>query len=344
MLLYAMPACAQVNTYNYNEFKLPVSVSIRAIKVINDSTVWFGGSRGIYGYTKNNGQTWTIDSISFDGFKPDFRSIEALNEKTVLLLNAGSPVYLVKTSDNGQTWKTVYHSSDSALFFDAIKFRNSISGAALADPVNGCFKIIVTNDAGNTWDELPCVETLKADTGEACFAASNSSWDFYKKHIWIATGGKTARVFHSADFGNTFGYIYTPIKGGTELSGIFSIDFADDKTGVIAGGIYDSTSLNEITFAMTHDGGKNWMIPSQPKKIFGSCIQLAKQGKNNLIFVAGHDGVYYSANEGTSWNEIKNELNASLKKFNTLRFSPSSKTVWLAGNKGAIGRITISSH
>ncbi len=333
---------AQTGGFAYTEFKLPVSVSIRAIKVINDSTVWFGASKGMYGYTVNNGRTWIVDSVLFDDFKPDWRSIEALNDETVLLLNAGTPSYIIKTKDRGETWKTVYQNKDSLFFFDAIKFRNSISGAALADPVNGCFKIVITNDAGDTWEELSCIETLKADSGEACFAASNSSWDFYKKHIWIATGGKTSRVFHSPDFGNTFGYVNTPIKGGTDLSGIFSIDFLDDKIGVIAGGRYDSSVTNEITFAMTTDGGKNWMIPAQPKKIFGSCIQIASQNKTNLIFVAGHDGVFYSRNEGTSWNEVTDEMNGSLKKYNTLRFAPSAKCVWLAGNKGYIGKVSLT--
>ena len=224
-----------------------------------------------------------IDSISFDNFKPDFRSIAALNAQTIFLLNAGSPVYLLKTTDKGLHWKTVYQNPDTAWFFDAIKFRDQQSGAALADPIDGCFKIIITNDGGESWAQLPCIETLKSNASEACFAASNSSWDFYKKHIWIATGGKSSRIFHSSDYGSTFSVTPSPITGGTELRGIFSIDFFDDKTGVISGGNYDSTATGDTAFAFTTDGGKTWTTPSHEKNFFGSCVQIVKRGKEKIF-------------------------------------------------------------
>lgn len=324
--------------FSFKAFQLPVSVSIRALEVVNDSTIWFGANRGIYGHTQNKGKTWIIDSISFNGFKPDFRSIAVLKNGTVLLLNAGAPVYLIKSNDKGLNWKTVFQSNDSTYFFDALRFHDNVSGAALGDPVNGCFKVIITNDGGETWVELPCNQTLKAMEGEACFAASNSSWDFYKKHNWIATGGKQSRILHSSDYGETFSHVQSPIAGGSELRGAFSLDFLDDKTGVLAGGNYDTTKIGDITYALTKDGGKTWTTTST-KNFFGSCVQIAVVNKEKVICAAGHDGVYFSNSMGAEWTEIKSSSNETLRQFNTLRFSSTGKAVWLAGAKGTIGKI-----
>jgi photosystem II stability/assembly factor-like uncharacterized protein len=330
----------EIINYPTHIFTLPVSVSIRALEVVNDSTVWFAANRGVFGYTSNSGRTWVLDSVSVNNFKPDFRSIAVLKNGSVLLLNAGTPSFIIKIIDKDLNRKTVYTNADTLYFYDALKFRTEKSGAALADPVKGCFKIIVTNDAGETWKELPCIEALTAHHGEACFAASNSSWDFYKKHIWIGTGGKTSRIFHSDDFGSTFTSVESPIKGGNQLSGIFSLDFLDDKTGIIAGGNYDTTKVNDITFAFTTNGGTTWTVPKNDKPFFVSCAQIAKRQNEVIVFVVGHNGVFFSNNMGSAWGEVT-YAGAPLKKFNTLRFSSSGKSVWLAGNKGAIGKIDL---
>ncbi|MBK6523321.1 MAG: hypothetical protein IPG08_13935 [Sphingobacteriaceae bacterium] len=69
--------CKSLNT-------LP-KLSIRALEVVSDITVWFAANRGVWGYTEDAGKTWHIDSLKVDSVYPQFRSIAVLNDSTVLL-------------------------------------------------------------------------------------------------------------------------------------------------------------------------------------------------------------------------------------------------------------------
>lgn len=79
-------------------------------------------------------------------------------------------------------------------------------------------------------------------------------------NIWFATGGKAARVFHSADRGQTWQVFETPIVHGPDSAGIFSIAFRDATHGVIAGGDYKRPDQDGPNLAFTNDGGKSWTL------------------------------------------------------------------------------------
>ena len=77
------------------------------------------------------------------------------------------------------------------------------------------------------------------------------------RNIWFATGGKIARVFHSADRGQSWQVYETPMVHGPDSAGIFSIAFRDATHGVIAGGDYKRPKDDGPNLAFTEDGGKN---------------------------------------------------------------------------------------
>jgi photosystem II stability/assembly factor-like uncharacterized protein len=79
-------------------------------------------------------------------------------------------------------------------------------------------------------------------------------------NIWFATGGKAARVFHSADRGRTWQVFQTPIVHGADSQGIFSIAFRDATHGVIAGGDYKHPLQDGPNLAFTNDGGATWSL------------------------------------------------------------------------------------
>ena len=78
--------------------------------------------------------------------------------------------------------------------------------------------------------------------------------------IWFATGGKTARVFHSGDRGQSWEVVDTPMVHGPDSAGIFSIAFRDAMHGVIAGGDYKHPNDDGPNLAFTEDGGKTWTL------------------------------------------------------------------------------------
>lgn len=316
---------------NIQQFTILPKLSIRAIEVINDNTLWFAGNRGVWGYTEDAGKTWHIDSIKVDALYPQFRSIAALNDSTILVLSIASPGYLFKTTNKGKTWKIVYSSTHPKTFFDSMIFTDAKNGFAIGDPIDGHVNLIKTTDGGNTWKEMAHDKIPTLMEGEACFATSNSNLDAYKNMLWFVSGGKRTRLFYSSNSGNSFLSYDTPLPQGETMTGIFSLDFYNDKLGAIAGGNYDKTDSSIVSLAYTKDGGKSWTKVKDKKAFFGSCVRFKNESE---LFVTGHDGTFSYNLKKQKLQEIKDK--DEVLKFYTLRFSPSKKVIWMAGANGKI--------
>ncbi len=303
----------------------PVNASIRALKVVDENTVWFAGSKGVYGFTNDNGETWTIDSIQTDSIAPHFRSI-AVTSKATFLLSIASPSLLYKTEDNGKNWKIVYQENHPKAFYDAMAFWDDKEGIAMGDPTDECLSIIITRDGGAHWEKLPCEILPTVEDGEAAFAASNSNIALYGNHAWIVTGGKKARIFHSADRGKSWEVFNTPIIEGDQMTGIYSVDFYDENTGIIFGGDWNAKEMNSKNKAMTTDGGKTWeLLANGQEPGYRSCVKfISKEDTKNLLAV-GIPGISYSNDEGKTWSSLSDE--------SYYTFGISNDLYWVAGDK-----------
>lgn len=311
-------------------------ISIRALEVFNDSTVWFAANHGVYGYTENGGKTWKIDSLVYGKIQPEFRSIAVLNDSSVLLLSISSPALLYRTTNKGKNWKLVYSNDQKDIFFDCMKFWDAKHGMAIADPIDGKIQVITTKDGGKTWKINTKSKFPEMEKGEAFFASSNSNMVFQNQHSWIATGGKKSGVFYSPNGGKFHIVQNTPLPEGEEMTGIYSIDFYDEKLGVVAGGIYDKADTSIISLAITGNSGKNWNAIKLDKPVFGSCAQFLNE---NEILLTGSPGTFHYSIKENTLNELLNSENQSIG-FHTLRISTSRKTLWLAGKNGSIGKLT----
>lgn len=313
----------------------PVASSIRALEVVDDATVWFAGSEGMYGYTQDGGQSWHTDSIRWDTLKPHFRSI-AVTEEAVYLLSIASPALLFRSADRGQNWQLVYREDDPAAFYDAMTFWDSQNGIAMGDPTDGCLSVIRTRDGGRTWQKISCADLPAAVEGEAAFAASNSNIAVYGDHAWIVTGGARARAFHSPDRGNTWEVFDTPIKEGGQMTGIYTVDFYDEKNGVIFGGDWNDKPNNYRNKAVTKDGGRTWQLVADGRNPgYRSCVRYAPGGEGQILMATGIPGLAYSLDGGKSWKDLSTE------SFYTLRFGSDWRQLWLAGN-GKVARLLLA--
>lgn len=322
-------------TLSVNHFTTLPNLSIRALEVLNDNTIWFAANRGVWGYTENAGKTWHIDSLKVDSVYPQFRSIAVLNDSTVLLLSIASPAYLFKTSNKGKTWKLVYKNTNPKVFFDCMMFYDKQNGFALGDPINGKITLLKTNDGGDTWLAMDDDKVGSLAEGEACFATSNTNLDTHKNMLWFVTGGKRSRLFYSSNLGKSFLTYNTPIPQGETMTGIFSFDFLNEKVGIVTGGNYDKTDSSIVSLALTKNGGKTWQIIKHSKPFFGSCVRFRNA---NTVFITGHDGTFTYHLKNQITKEIKDAEGGSLK-FMTLRFSPSGKSMWMAGGNGKLALV-----
>ena len=267
-----------------------------------------------------------------------FRSISVLNDSTVLLLSVASPAYLFKTTDKGKTWRLVYKNNDKDIFFDCMEFRDSKHGFALGDPIGGAFQFILTEDAGEKWESIDLDGMPIADSGEGCFAASNSNIDVRGKHIWFATGGMHTRIFHSSDAGKHFRVYNSPLPEGKQMTGIYSIDFCNASTGAIAGGEWGKSDTTLTCLAITRDGGSTWTAIKQINPFFGSCVKFRN---SNEFYVTGATGTYRYNIKNNKMVEIKDKSGVLLK-FTSLRFSPSGNALWMSDVKGNIAMIKLN--
>ncbi|WP_264564917.1 WD40/YVTN/BNR-like repeat-containing protein [Flavobacterium sp. N3904] len=275
-------------------------INIRALLIDNDK-VWYAGDKGRFGFYDFKSKKKTENVISKDTLKIEFRSI-AKTSKFIYVLNVANPALLYQINKNGTQNKLVYQENDKKVFYDSMQFWNDKEGIAIGDPTADCLSIITTKDGGNTWSKIPNTKLPKIFEGEAHFAASNTNIVVKENDTWIVSGGIKSRVFYSPDKGNSWQVFETPIVQGKQMTGIFTADFYDKKTGFIAGGNYEVLTQNFENKAITADGGKTWKLIGDNQGFgYASCVQYVPDSNGKGLVVFGASGLYYSSDGGFSW-------------------------------------------
>ncbi len=308
------------------------STSIRAIYAENKDELIFAGSRGDIGLTQDGGKTWQTQVIKYqDSIRPHFRSI-AKTSKSVFALSIANPALLYKIS-NGN-YELVYKEEHEKVFYDAMTFLNDKVGIAIGDPIGGCTSIIMTHDGGNTWKKIDCSNLPEVNDGEASFAASNTNIATYKNNIWVVTGGTKARVLKSSDKGKTWKIIDTPIIQGNGPQGIYSVDFYNDKIGIVIGGSFSEPDGNIANKAITTDGGETWTLVADGKSPnYKSCVQYVPGTKGKEVIAVGKTGVSFSNDGGRTWKDISSD------GYYAIQFVDNN-TAWLSGHQ-KIGKLIL---
>lgn len=324
------------------DFEFP-GISIRAIQVMNDSTLWFAGSKGTWGYTIDNGRNWHIDTLHIPNAKPELRSIKVTENGHIFLVNIMNPAGVYRSMDMGNSWQTVYIDTSKSAFFDAVNFWNNELGILLGDAKNKCFHLAVTKDGGNTWQKVACEAIPSTLESENPFATSNTNIAIAGNSVWLGTGGKSqARVFYSSNHGKEWQVTQTPIISGEQMTGIYSIDFLDAKMGVVAGGNWDSVNFACTNLAWTKNGGKTWKpLPNEGNNGYISCVQWIPETTGKYLFSisgrarGGQSSMALYNFTTHKWTSFANE-----KNYISIRFS-SKRKAWVSGN-GFIGKLELT--
>jgi hypothetical protein len=315
ILLFSVLLCSSCNLDNTPDYKsvsieqvFTDSLSIRAIAPIDGDRVWFAANSGKVGLIDKT--VPKLATIKYEDSLLHFRSI-AVTKEAVFVLSIANPgvLYKIELSGNEATnIEEVYLEKGEKVFYDSMAFFNSTEGIAMGDPITNCLSVILTRNGGDDWEKLDCESLPLVEAGEAAFAASNSNIAIFKDNVWIASGGKRARVFHSADKGRTWEVFNTPILQGKAMTGIYSIDFFDEKIGIIVGGDWENKNFNEGNKAITKDGGKTWNLLSNGKSPgYRSSVKFLPGSNAKGIVAVGSPGVSYSKDQGENWIELSTE-------------------------------------
>ncbi|TVZ51444.1 WD40/YVTN/BNR-like repeat-containing protein [Dokdonia sp. Hel_I_53] len=303
------------------------STSIRALEIY-DNYIAYAGSNGHYGVlifdyiqSENNVNSIVISdrydsSVTSLGINPSFRSL-AITDSKVFFLSIGSPALLYSYNISTKKIDQVYEDLDQRNFYDSMSFWNSQEGIAIGDPIENCLSILITRDGGNSWDKISCNNFPNSLEGEAAFAASDTNIKVIGNKTWIVSGGGASRIFYSPDKGITWEVYSTPLLQGKSTQGAYTMDFYNDKSGIIYGGDYTMPFQNISNIASTIDGGKTWHLrASGSNDGYKSCVQYVPNSNGNEIVAMGFTGITYSSNGGNSWTKLSNEAFLSFRFIN----------------------------
>jgi len=310
---------------------------LRGVSAVDENVVWASGSNGTVLRTVDGGAHW--EPVVVPGASGlDFRDVNGVNASTayVLSIGEGEQSRIYKTIDGGRNWTLQFTNREAKGFFDGFAFWDANNGIAFSDPVDsigGRFLIVRTTDGGATWQQLPSKNLPPALKNEAAFAASGTSIVvFGTDHVWIATGGSAARVFHSSDRGLTWSVANTPITSGAISAGIFSIYAASPQLILAVGGDYQKEKESSVNFAKSTDGGRTWTA-GPPLPGYRSAIGGLSRGNSSAYFAVGPTGTDVLGPNSRSWTSI------GTSGFDAVSFLRSgTSTGWAVGEGGRIAR------
>jgi photosystem II stability/assembly factor-like uncharacterized protein len=314
-------------TPHWTAYRTGVGARLRGVSAVSDDVVWASGANGTIIRTEDGGRSWTRLVVP-DAEKLDFRDIDAVNERTAYALSIGngdaSRIY--KTSDAGAAWTLQFKNDDPKAFFDAMVFRDARAGFAVSDSVGGQLVILRTTDGGAHWSRVAAGLPPALD-GEGAYAASGTNIAVHGSNIWIGTSA--SRVIRSTDDGRTWSVASTPLAASAS-AGIFSIAFLDPRRGIAVGGDYRNEKHAVDNAAVSDDGGRSWAVV---KGLGGFRSVVAFIPKLRAIVAVGPSGADYSVDGGRTWHPIDGP------GFHTASVAPRSRSVWAAGEQGAVARL-----
>ena len=322
--------------------------SLRGLHVLDSKHIFVSGGKGIVAHSVDGGTNWNVQSVA-GAEELDFRDIHAIDANNVLIVSAGTPARIYRSSDGCQTWTKVFERTDPKFFFDAIDFWDAQAGIVMGDPIDGKLCLLKTIDGGQTWNQLETAP--KTNPGEAGFAASGTNTiTAGTNRLLVALGSaaegtspSSSRVLISENRGATWTAAEVPIQRNPS-AGIFSLLFSNDQRVVAVGGDYKNPEAINDTLARSMDGGKTWSsqklagAPSAKTDLsvanrltgFRSCV-ICPDSRDHLIAV-GPNGTDESMDFGATWTR------RSSGGFHAIDNSSDGKSIWATGPEGRIGK------
>lgn len=327
------PFFCTAQSYSVKPLNENVKTSLRGLSVVSDQVIWVSGSNGSVGKTSDGGATWKW--VKPKGYeKLDFRDIEAFDDQQAIVVNAGSPAYILKTTNGGETWTEQYKNVDTAIFLDGLGFWDKNNALIFGDPISHKMQLLKTADAGKSWQDISGNLKTPLAAGEAAFAASGTTIKTLPGgKTWIASGGTVSNIYFSGNYGKSWEVFKCPIWQGESTTGPFSVDFFDAKTGIAVGGNYVKDKENTNNVVLTADGGKTWQKPATP--VWGYRSGVAYLNAKTII-ATGTSGTDVSTDGGQNWKHISDQ------SFNAVQKAKKGNIVILAGEKGSVYQLITS--
>lgn len=315
-------------TPDWKIYQLPDQPSLRA-SAIKDNVIWVSGTKGTVYKSTDKGTTW-IDISLKNQTKTDIRDIQAIDKNTAILMSVGTGQNsrLYKTTDQGLSWEILYQNVDETGFFDSIAFWDKDNGLLLGDPVDGYYVINKTHDGGKTWSRVKSKNLPKILEKEAAFAASGNTLIIGENgQAWFTTGGFSASIMSSKNYGESWQRQSLPLYDKTQTSGGYGIALNTQHQVFVVGGDYLERDGN-YNNAVVQDNDGKWLNINSGNRGLRTAMVCSK----STCIITGKISSDISFDNGHTWKPLHTQ------GFYTL--AAENNTVVAAGADGSVGIIT----
>jgi photosystem II stability/assembly factor-like uncharacterized protein len=248
--------------------------------------VWAATDNGGVFRTDDGGATW--NELSNYGTVADLTNVNVPDPSNAFLLFAGTEGYGVQASVDGGRSFVPRVTGLANLYIDAVAFDPATPSTMYAGSGAGLFK---STDSGNTWSATPITSGRVTD-----ILTMNEGT---VKRIWITVQGEG--VAASSDGGATF------TMSSTGLGSLDLTSLALENVGLVKR-IW-ITARGGQGVAYSDDYGQSWRDASGNGLVDRDVNSLAIQtGTVKRIWITADSGVFFSEDEGLSWNELSTGL------------------------------------
>ncbi|MGB1197942.1 MAG: WD40/YVTN/BNR-like repeat-containing protein [Thalassotalea sp.] len=331
-------ATMTVDLPQWQQTQINEKLSFRGSAIKGDS-LWVSGSNNSVIVSQDGGKTWHDKSIK-SSLITDFRDIELFDKNTAIVMGVGlgEQSVLYKTIDGGNSWRLLYQNKDEQGFFDSIAFWDRTRGVLLGDPVDGYYTVKLTNDGGKTWQRVVQSNLPKMLAKEAAFAASGNTVIVGEQgRAWLTTGGFSASVYQSNDYGKTWQRHTVPLFNETQTAGGYGLALNAKQQLFVLGGDYQQRPAKYSNMATYYKG--KWQKVNAKEK----GLRTAMSCENSVCIATGKTNNDISYNGGQSWQSLPNHKSEKDDQgFYTLA---SENGIFLgAGANGKVGVLSLKQN
>lgn len=316
---------------NWQMYTMEGKPSLRG-SAIKGESLWVTGSNNSVFVSQNSGVAWQNKSVNAP-IKTDFRDIALFNKKTAIVMGVGTgeSSVLYKTHDGGDSWQLLYQNTDEEGFFDSIGFWNNDVGLLLGDPVDGFYVIKKTEDGGKTWRRIKQEKLPVMLNKEAAFAASGNTLIVGQQgKAYITTGGFSASVYSSNDYGESWQRHTVPLFNETQTAGGYGLALNESQQLFVLGGDYKERHGNYDNVATMVDG--RW----EKVAANNNGLRTAMSCLASTCIITGKTSSDISFDGGVTWQLLLNKkAKTGNQGFYTL--SADNDLFLSAGAEGSVG-------
>ncbi len=314
---------------SWEEIENFAGFNLSAIEFFDNSTGYIsGGSTEKILKTTDGGNSW--QEIDYPAglphsFLQNLYSIDTLNGVVFTWSYSDETGYLLKTSDAGLTWDTVY--SDPALQEGTFDFSDSFHGI-MGTSTFYSHNILFTQDGGNTWTGIYLPGIPGITVGSVCFSGdfaycTGMQGKIYKSsdvgQNWEECGYRTftGNIYGMQYVNNNTGFaVSTDEGGGVASSTLWRSDDSGESWSFLTTLLNDRgafrfidenigfTAYNTIgiSISKTTDGGQTWTTTDYDNIDLYPCAIAFYDENNGLI--AGEGPILRTTDGGNGWQQI----------------------------------------